>query len=338
MKVAIPPSSRHGSARARLASMQMEHGPTPAGDRRALIISGLLTGAYFVVELAVGLWSGSVAVMSDAFHTFSAVGGVLVALVAQRLSERPASVEHTFGWRRAEIVGALFNGLFLFGMGAYVIWMGAMRLMQPIELPTSVMLYTASGGIITELIAFRLLYKRQKEDLNIKGAYWHILQTFGGSLIIVITALVVRFTGFLQIDPLLGMAFGLLLFWASWRILGAALRILMQGTPKGLDLSAAIVDLRGIDGVSDVHHVHAWSLTSGRNVFSGHLRVQSYETDGERVLREATDHLREHFGIYFSTLQIEEACLARDEPAAIDITKDLELADRDSRAAVSAQS
>ena len=277
------------------------------GDRKALIYSGLLTGVYFVIELGVGLWSGSVAVLSDAFHTFSAVGGVLIALVAQRLSERPASREHTFGWGRAEIIGALFNGVFLVVMAAYVLWMGAMRLMDPVELPTGVMLYTAFGGIVTELIAFRLLYERQKGNLNMKGAFWHILQTFVGSVIIIVSALVIRFTGFLAIDPILGMAFGVVLFWASWSILKSALRILLQSTPEGFDLGAAIQALQRIEGVKDVHHVHAWSLTSGRNVFSGHIRVESFSRDGERVLSRASEHLKEHFDVYFSTLQIEEA-------------------------------
>ena len=292
------------------------------GDRKALIYSGLLTGVYFVVELGVGLWSGSVAVLSDAFHTFSAVGGVLIALVAQRLSERPASREHTFGWGRAEIIGALFNGVFLVVMAAYVLWMGAMRLMHPLELPTGVMLYTAFGGIVTELIAFWLLYERQKGNLNMKGAFWHILQTFVGSVIIIVSALVIRFTGFLPIDPILGMAFGVVLFWASWSILKSALRILLQSTPEGFDLGAAIQALQRIEGVRDVHHVHAWSLTSGRNVFSGHIRVDSFPKDGERVLREASERLKERFGVYFSTLQIEEHCLSSEQGAEdIDITR-----------------
>ncbi|HRQ66363.1 MAG TPA: cation diffusion facilitator family transporter [Xanthomonadaceae bacterium] len=297
-------------------------GHVPAtGDRKALVYSGLLTGVYFVIELAVGLWTGSVAVISDAFHTFSAVGGVLIALVALRLSERPATREHTFGWGRAEIIGALFNGLFLVVMAATVLWMGAMRLMDPIELPTDVMLYVAFGGIVTELIAFWLLYERQKDNLNLKGAFWHILQTFIGSLIIIVSAVVIRFTGFLAIDPILGMAFGLVLFWASWGILKPALRILLQGTPESFDLETAIQDLQGIDGVEDVHHVHAWTLTSGRQLFSAHLRVRSFPKDGERALHEASAHLKERFGIYFSTLQIEENCLSSEHDAAdIDIT------------------
>lgn len=292
------------------------------GDRRALIISGLLTGVYFIVELTVGLWTGSVAVTSDAFHTFSAVGGVLIALVAQRLSERPASGEQSFGWGRAEIIGALFNGVFLTVMAVYVFWMGAMRLSDPMELSTNVMLLTAFGGIITEVIAFWLLYQRQKEDLNIRGAFWHVLQTFVGSLIIIVSALVIRFTGFLEIDPILGMAFGVVLFWASWSIIRSSLRVLLQSTPEGLDLEAVITDLQRIDGVRDLHHVHAWSITSGRNVFSGHIRVDDYATDGERVLREASHRLKDRFDFYFSTLQIEDARLVHEEDAAdIDITR-----------------
>jgi cobalt-zinc-cadmium efflux system protein len=307
--------------------MTMSHGGhaghmTMGGDRRALILSGLLTGLYFVVELGVGLWSGSVAVTSDAFHTFSAVGGVLIALVAQRLSERPASAEYTFGWGLAEIVGALFNGIFLVIMAGYVFWMGAMRLMEPIELPTTVMLYTAFGGIATELIAFWLLYERQKDNLNIKGAFWHIIQTFVGSLIIIVSALVIRFTGFLAIDPILGMAFGLALFWASWTIIRSALRILLQSTPEDFDLKAVITALEGIEGVKDVHHVHAWSVASGRNLFSAHLCVESFARDGERVLSEASRRLKQRFQVYFATIQIEENCLSGEEgAAAIDITR-----------------
>ena len=297
-------------------------GHLPAsGDRRALILSGLLTGVYFFIELGIGLWTGSVAVTSDAFHTFSAVGGVLIALAAQRLSERGASTEQTFGWSRAEILGALFNGLFLAGMAAYVLWMGAMRLRDPIHLPTTPMLIAAAGGIATELVSLWLLYERQKSNLNMKGAYWHVIQTFVGSFIIIVSALVIQFTGWMLIDPSLGMAFGLVLFWASWRILKSALHILLQGTPEDLDLAAVLGALRQVDGVRDVHHVHAWSLTSGRTVFSAHVRVTDFARDGERVQKVIHDLLQDRFDIYFSTVQIEEQCLDEERSAAIDITR-----------------
>ena len=199
-------------------------------------------------------------------------------------------------------------------MALFVFGMGAMRLMEPIDLPTTPMLIAAAGGIATELVALWLLYERQKADLNLRGAYWHILQTFVGSFLIIVSALVIRFTGFLAIDPLLGMAFGVVLLWASWGITKDALHILLQGTPQDLDLDAAIAAIRELEGVTDVHHVHAWSLTSGVNVFSSHVRVRSM-AEGDRVLREVSGLLRERFQIYFSTTQIEDRCLATEEGA-----------------------
>ena len=291
-----------------------------SADRRALIISGWLTGIYFFIELGMAYWSGSLAVLSDAFHTFSAVGGVLIALFAQRFSERNASSIQTYGWARAEIIGALFNGVFLLLMAVYVLWMGAMRLMEPVELRTGAMVLAAAGGIVTEVIALRLLYGRQRANLNMRGAFWHVVQTFVGSIIIIISAAVVWFTGFVAIDALLGMTFGLVLFWASWQILKDALAILLESTPEGFDLDQAVAMIRKLPGVRDVHHVHAWSLTQGRNVFSSHIRVDDLGRDGQRVLNEAHDILRAKFGIYFSTLQVEEACLDEEDPAgAIDI-------------------
>lgn len=291
-----------------------------SADRRALIIAGWLTGIYFFVELGMAYWSGSVAVLSDAFHTFSAVGGVLIALFAQRFSERSASPMQTYGWARAEIIGALFNGIFLLLMATFVLWMGAMRLMEPVELRTGAMLLAAAGGIATELIALRILYGRQRENLNMRGAFWHVVQTFVGSIIIIISAAIVWFTGFVAIDALLGMTFGLVLFWASWQILKDALAILLESTPEGFALDKAVVMMRQLPGVRDVHHVHAWSLTQGRNVFSAHIWVDDLGRDGQRVLNQAHDMLRANFGIYFSTLQVEEACLDEEDPAgSIDI-------------------
>jgi cobalt-zinc-cadmium efflux system protein len=287
---------------------------------RALIISGWLTGVYFVVELGIGLWTGSVAVISDAFHTFSAVGGVLVAIVAARLARRPADLARSFGWYRAEVIGALTNGAFLMVMALVVIVMGAMRLRHPMELPTGPMLVAAAGGLATEFVALYLLYRQQGQDLNVRGAYWHIIQTFVGSLIIIVAALTIRYTGFLAIDPLLGIAFGFVLLWASWGILRDSVHLLMEGTPPGVDLAEVAAALGRLDGARDVHHVHAWALTSGRYVFSAHLRTDATTAADDDLLARAHDLLRDKFGFFFVTLQIETTCLDEAAVAEIDIT------------------
>lgn len=302
----------------------MAHGHGGHGQVQArgwgMAISAWLTGIYFVIELAIGLWTGSVAVISDAFHTFSAVGGVLVAIFAARLARRPADENRSFGWYRAEIVGALVNGGFLLIMAMLVIVMAAMRMNAPVDLPTTPMLWAAAGGLLTEIVALSLIWKQSRSDMNVRGALWHIIQTFVGSLLIIVTALVIKFTGFLLIDPLLGMAFGFVLVWASWSILRDATHLLMEGTPDEVYLSDVTEDLAAIDGVEDVHHAHAWALTSGRFVFSGHLRT-SASADPQIVLQSASNLLQDRYGFFFSTVQVETDCPDESAAAAIDITR-----------------
>lgn len=285
-----------------------------------MTVSAWLTGIYFVIEMGIGLWTGSIAVISDAFHTFSAVGGVLVAIIAARLARRPADEDRSFGWYRAEIIGALVNGGFLLGMAIVVIVMAAMRMTAPIDLPTTPMLLAAAGGLITEFISLGLIWKESRSDLNVRGALWHIIQTFIGSLLIIVTALVIRFTGFLLIDPILGMTFGFVLVWASWGILRESAHLLMEGTPQDVSLADVTAALEALEGVTDAHHVHAWALTSGRYVFSGHLRVNE-DGDPQSILEAAHGVLRDRFGFYFSTVQIETACLDESHASAIDVTR-----------------
>lgn len=303
-----PDSSSHGHA---------GHMPTSGPG---MAISAWLTGIYFFIEMGIGLWTGSIAVISDAFHTFSAVGGVLVAITAARLAHRPADEARSFGWYRAEIVGALVNGGFLLGMALVVIAMGTMRLTDPIDLSTGPMLWAAAGGLFTEFISLGLIWKQSRTDLNVRGALWHIIQTFVGSILIIVTALVIRYTGFLLIDPILGIAFGVVLLWASWGILRDAAHLLMEGTPAEVSLAEVAEALEALDGVSDAHHVHAWALTSGRYVFSGHLRITD-GTDSQAVLKTAYGMLKEKYGFFFATLQVETACLDESGAEAIDITR-----------------
>ena len=201
-------------------------------------------------------------------------------------------------------------------MALVVIYMASMRLGAPIDLPTGPMLLAAAGGLLTEFISLGLIWRQSRSDINTRGALWHIVQTFVGSLLIIVTALVIEFTGFLLIDPILGMAFGFVLIWASWGILRDAARLLMEGTPKEIDLEETMDALSGLDQVKDVHHAHAWALTSGRNVFSAHLRIP-HDIDGAAILRQAHGMLKERFGFYFVTLQIETSCL--DEAGAEEI-------------------
>jgi cobalt-zinc-cadmium efflux system protein len=286
-----------------------------ASNERALKITATLTGVYFVIELIAGVLIGSVAVISDAFHTFSAVGGVLIALVAARYARRPATATRTFGYLRAEIFGAFVNGFFLLGMALIVLWMGWMRLNDPQDLEPGPMLLVAAGGLLTEVVSLYLLFGAQKSNLNMRGAYWHVVQTFIGSLIIVVAASVIGLTGFREIDPLLGMAFGVMLVWASYGILKESLDIFLEVAPSDIDLTTVQADLEALPGVQDAHHMHAWSISSGRTIFSTHLRVT--EDAPATLLADATDLLHDRHEVYFSTLQTELECL-EGEPDALE--------------------
>ena len=294
-----------------------DHAAVLAANERALKISMWLTGIYFFIELGLGLASGSVAVLSDALHTFSAVGGVLLALVASRIAARPANRYRTFGSIRAEIIGALFNGLFLFAMALVVIVLGSRRLLNPTELDSNLMLLAAIGGIFTELISLRVLYSGQKDNLNMRGAFWHVVQTFVGSLLIIVAALVVALTDFVAIDPILGITFGVVLLWVAWGITRDSMRVLMETVPTDVNVPEVISSLIEIAGVRDAHHVHAWALTSGRNLFSAHLLVEP-GVDQQATLAAAQSIVRDRHDFYFSTIQVETECDEHDSAAAID--------------------
>ena len=282
---------------------------------RALQVSALLTGIYFVVELTAGLLIGSVAVLSDAFHTLSAVGGVLIAMGAASLAGRPATPTRTFGLICAEVLGAFANGFFLLGMAVLVFVMGALRLSDPKDLATVPMLLIAGGGLVTEVIALTLLLRSQRGNLNIQGAIWHVGQTFVGSLIIIVAAIVIATTGFLEIDPILGMAFGVLLLWASVGIIKESTNIFLEATPKDLDLVRLKRDVEALPGAVDMHHIHAWALTSGKTVVSAHVRIDELAEAG--LLERITRLLREDYAAYFSTIQLEQRPIGED-PREID--------------------
>jgi len=253
------------------------HAPT---SKRGLKIAAWVTGFYFIFEMGVGLYTGSVMVIVDAAHTFSAVGGVVLALFAMKIARRPATYQQTFGGQRAEIIGALLNGMALLVMALVALTMGAIRLNAPIELPTTPMFVVAAVGMLTEIWLIALMFKDQKADINTRGAFWHVMQTFLGSFGIIAAALVIHFTGFLLIDPILGMAFGVMVLLASWGILRDSIHILMENPPSDIDLEAVIDYLTALPGVDHVHHPHAWTLTSGKPLFSAHLRLED-DLDGQ---------------------------------------------------------
>lgn len=272
-------------------------------NARILKITWWLTWIYFIIELWLWFISGSVAVISDAFHTFSAVGGILIAFIANKISSRAANENSTFWFKRAEIMWALLNGVFLFFMALYVLYMWYNRFWMEFKLPTWIMLLAAFWGLITEIISFKLIYKQQKNDINMKWAFWHIMQTFVWSILIIVAAVVIMITWYTPIDSILWMLFWLVLLWASYKIIKEALDIFMQNIPKNINIKQIQDDLLAIEWVVWVKHMHAWVLTSNKNIFSAHIKIKNHDNE-EKILNEAEKLLKTKYKFYFSTLQL----------------------------------
>ncbi|KMQ49863.1 Cobalt-zinc-cadmium resistance protein CzcD [Chitinispirillum alkaliphilum] len=280
-----------------------------------------LQAVYFIFEIIIGLWTGSIAVIADALHSLSTVGGVVLSLIAAFISQKgEATPRQTFSRYRAEIIGALFNGLLLLLMAVIVVGTGIYRLISPIAPPAGPMLIAAAGAIITETIAIKLLYREQKISLNVKGAFLHVIQTFLGSFFIIVSAVVIYFTGFIRIDPILAIGFALTLFWMSIRMLKRTVSVLMENVPEELDLTQIIDKIMAVKGTKGVHHIHLWSLTSSMYVFMAHILVDDYQ-QGQRIQNDVHKLLKDEYNVYFSTIQIERECPDKGSAEAIDITE-----------------
>jgi len=181
------------------------------------------------------------------------------------------------------------------------------------------MFIAAFGGLVTEVISMRLLYRQQKGNVNIKGAYWHVIQTFVGSIIILVVAAVIALGGPPIIDPILGMLFGLVLLWASWSIIRDTINILLESVPPDVNLGDIKKDIESLEYVKDVHHIHAWQLTSGKNIFSSHVTVTDMK-HADKTLHSVNALLKEKHHFYFSTVQVEDTRHDLEGSEHIDIT------------------
>lgn len=270
-----------------------------------LTVSLGLIGSVFVLEVAVGLAANSLALLSDAGHMLTDVVGLGMALAAIHVAGRASRTSHrTFGLYRLEILAALANAVLLVGVAVYVLVEAGRRLSDPPDAAGLPMLVVAAVGLVVNLVAFGLLREGASHSLNVRGAYLEVLADLLGSVGVLVAGALVQITGWASVDPIFGAAIGLFILPRSWRLGGQALRILLQAAPPDLDLTAVEHDLRGIEGVLDVHDLHFWTLTSGMEVGSAHVRVGAH-ADARRVMGEARAVLRDRYRVGHATLQVE---------------------------------
>jgi cobalt-zinc-cadmium efflux system protein len=285
-------------------------GALRAGARyqRRLALTFALIGVFFVVEVVGGLWTNSLALLSDAGHMFTDVLGLGMALaavqVASRAEERGTDVSRTFGLYRLEILAAFVNAILLFAVALWVVVEAVLRFDDPPEVDTGPMLVVATLGLLVNLVAFLLLRQGAKESLNVEGAYLEVLSDTLGSVAVLVAGGLIAVTGWGWVDPAFGAAIGLFILPRTIGLGRRAARILIQAAPPDIDVDAVRADLAGIEGIVDVHDLHVWTLTSGMDVASAHLMTH-VGIDHHGVLDQARTLLAERHGIDHATVQVE---------------------------------
>jgi len=271
-----------------------------------------LTTAYMAAEIIGGLLTGSLALLADAAHMLTDAAGLGLALLAIRFAARPATPEKTFGYLRAEILAALANATVLLGVTLFILYEAWERLMNPPPIIGGPMLAVAAVGLVVNLVSMRLLSAGSGESLNVRGAYFEVMSDMLGSLGVIVAAVIVLWTGWRPIDPIVGAGIGLFIIPRTWRLLNEAIHILLEGVPAGVDFAAVQSALQSIAGVIAVHDLHIWTITSGVNALSVHLEIGE-KTVPDAALRHARALLKERFHIDHITIQIEDPKLCGEE-------------------------
>jgi len=283
----------------------MAHTHSAAGAHRGRlrIVLGI-SSAIFVTEVVVGLTANSLALLADAGHVLADIIGTALALLAISLAARPATRERSFGFYRFEILAAVVNALILFAIAGYVLFEAWRRLFESQDVATGPMLIVAAGALLANGVAVGLLRAGQSESLNLRGAYLEVLNDAFGAAAVLVAGLVIRFAGFLQADAIAAGLIGLLILPRTWGLLREAVDVLLEATPKNVDMTKVREHILEASGVRDVHDLHAWTITSGLNVLSAHVIVDDGATNAD-VLDALCRCLATQFDIEHSTFQLE---------------------------------
>ncbi len=299
-----------------MAGERHRHGElTAAGRHRSRLAAVLLiTLGVLVAELVGAVLSGSLVLLADAGHLATDAAGLALALLAAWFAGRPATPRRTFGYQRAEILAAAVNSALLFGASGYILVQAVRRLIQPPEVGTGLMIAFGLVAVAGNLTSLLLLRAGQAESLNLRGAFLEVLADTVGAAAVVVAALVVALTGFRRADAIAAAAVGLLIVPRTLRLLREALDVLLEATPKHVDLDDVRRHLLDTPGVLDVHDLHAWTITSGLPVLSAHVVVaDAAYADGGRVLDRLGACLAGHFDVEHCTFQLEPTTHAAHE-------------------------
>ena len=274
-----------------------------AGARRLGVVL-LLVLAFGVVEVLGGIATNSLALWADAGHMATDAAGIFLALLAIWFARRPATPAKSFGYYRVEIFAAVINAVLLLGVALVIVIEAVQRLADPPEVIGLPMLVIATIGLAVNLVSIRLLHAGARHSLNLRGAYLEVVGDLLGSVAVIVAGVVILATGWSPIDPIASIVIALLIVPRTWSLLREASDVLLQATPRGVDIGEVRSHLLGAQGVVDIHDLHAWTLTSGKHVVSAHVVIRA-DADPPAVLDELCACLTDDFDFEHSTIQLE---------------------------------
>ncbi|MGH7559100.1 MAG: cation diffusion facilitator family transporter, partial [Gemmatimonadota bacterium] len=277
-----------------------------ARQQKGLALVLALTAGYMIAEIIGGLLTNSLALLADAGHMFSDVAALGLSLFAMWIARRPATPQRTYGYHRIEILAALANGVTLVAVAIYIFIEAAQRLGEPPEVQGPLMLGVAAGGLVVNVVGLWILHEGRGENLNVHGAWLHVLGDLLGSVGTIIAAILISTTGWNLADPIASVLIGLLILVSSWRLLKEAAAILMEHAPGNLDVEAVQEAMSRVPGVLEVHDLHVWTITSGLVSLSAHVLVAETRPN-QVVLEDLRNVLESGFEITHMTVQCESA-------------------------------
>jgi cobalt-zinc-cadmium efflux system protein len=289
-----------------------------SSTQRALSFALGITSVFMIVEVVVGVWSGSLALLADAGHMLADAGALVLAIVAQHFAEKPRTDRTTFGFRRAEVLAAFVNGIALAFVGLLIVKEAVERWITPVAIQGRPMLATAVGGLVVNLlVAFMLM--RGQSNLNIRAALAHVLTDALGSVGAILASLAVLLWGFTRADPLLSGLIAVLVVFSGWRVLRETTGILLEGAPPHLDVAAIERAIVACPGVASVHDLHVWRISDRFDTLTAHVTLER-DRHGTDVCRSVAECLKKNYGLSHVTIQPEPP--PPDELVPVRISKD----------------
>ena len=275
-----------------------------ARSRRRLSYVLVLTALYMLAEAAGGWMTGSLALLADAGHMLTDVAALALALIAVWFGSRPATSSKTFGYYRLEILAALINGVALTLISFLIFYEAYNRWAQPPQVRSGLMMLVATGGLAVNLVCAWLLHGDHEDDLNMRGAWLHIIGDALGSVGAILAGALMSIYGWYAADPLFSCLIGLLIIWSSWHLIKESTNVLLEGTPSHINLASVEGEIRAAGGVEGVHDLHVWTITSGREALSAHV-IHVETISQAELLKELRAKLSERFGVDHLTIQME---------------------------------